>query len=102
MPTLNNTVDASSVLAGLRSRLMARQIHYNVYTFKNGDVVISTTVRGFRMTMQMMYQIKVVDSDKFEISGYGWSKIVRGENEAISNIVKDIRKYEMRFNKYLN
>ena len=100
---VSNVINVSTLLSGLRSRLMARQIHYNVYSFKNGDAVVSATVRGRRMTMQMMYLVKLSDDKQsIEIAGFGWSAIANNEDKAIARIVNDIRKYELKFNKFLN
>lgn len=98
------SLNFSTLIASLRAKLMARQLHYNVYTFRNGDAVVSATVRGKRMTMQMMYLIKAwkEDVNGIEISGYGWSAVMKSEQKAITKIVSDIRKYELKFNKYLN
>jgi hypothetical protein len=55
------------------------------------------------MTMQMMYLVKLSDTKQsIEIAGFGWSAIANNEDKAIARIVNDIRKYELKFNKFLN
>lgn len=84
----------------LKTALFARRIPFNVYSFKNNSVVVISTVRGARVSINMAHTISKISNTEYEVSEFSKTLICRNVNEAISRVVSMIRRNEMTFAKY--
>ena len=91
---------ANSIHDSLKVALFARRIPFNVYTFADGSVVVISTIRGKRLSINMAHSIRQASKDEFVVSEYGKTYTAKTASSAVAKIVSMIRSNEMVFAKY--
>ncbi|BBI90417.1 hypothetical protein HYO65_gp025 [Tenacibaculum phage PTm1] len=94
-------MDEKQINAIFKSQLHARMINYDLYFFESGSVSVIIKVRSTKLTIQLPYIIEkhnnnIVVSSPERV----WKLNTNDENIAVQLIVKDVRKQEVKFNKF--
>lgn len=95
-----NSSTADSINDKLKVALFARRIPFNVYTFADDSVVVISTIRGKRMSINMAHSIRQVSKNEFVVAEFGKTYSCKTTSIAVSKVVSMIRKNEMTFAKY--
>lgn len=98
---MSASLNIEELKSSLRSRLAARRINYNLFIFDGHAATVLGKLRGIKLSIDVPYSI-VKEGNILKVSGFSWTKEAESEDQAVGIIVRNIRKNEMRFNKYLN
>lgn len=93
-------LDESTLNNVLKSQLHARLINYDVFWFSNNSACVIIKLRGRKLSVSIPYVINQLNKDNIEVSTSEWKEDVKSTSSAVSTIVKDVRKQEVKFNKF--
>lgn len=84
-----------------KSQLHARMINYDLFYFESGSVCVIIKVRSTKLSISLPYIIEK-HADEIIVSSpeRQWALPLDNENKAVQLIVRDVRKEEVKFNKF--